>query len=154
MAVLWCLDVTPSGAPHPASKRERQVLEIHLGLHVHVRREGRKKHCHFFTGKRTSNESGAQYRGPVRSDWSSFVDNKEKTDNEPALTGSIESWRTTKATKSGPSMNTENRSGGSSKSNAIVERAIQCVQGMIRTIRSAIAETWEVKINVTHSVWP
>ena len=38
-------------------------------------------------------------------------------------------------------------------SNGIVERAIQSVQGMIRTISSAIEETWEVQIDVTHSVW-
>ena len=33
-------------------------------------------------------------------------------------------------------------------------RAIRSVQGMITTIRSGIEETWEVKIDVTHSVRP
>ena len=33
------------------------------------------------------------------------------------------------------------------------ERAIQSVQGMIRTIRSTIEEHWEVRIGVAHSVW-
>ena len=28
------------------------------------------------------------------------------------------------------------------------------MQGVIRTIRSAIEENWEVKIDVTHFVWP
>ena len=42
---------------------------------------------------------------------------------------------------------------GSSKSHGIVERAIQSVQGMIRTIRNAIGEKWKVKADVTHSVW-
>ena len=43
---------------------------------------------------------------------------------------------------------------GSSKSNGIVERAIQSVQGMIRTIRSDIEGRWGVKIDATHSIWP
>ena len=43
---------------------------------------------------------------------------------------------------------------GNSKSNGISETAIQSVQGMIRTIRSAIEENWEVTIDVAHSVWP
>ena len=48
----------------------------------------------------------------------------------------------------------ENSLVGPSKSNGIVERAIQSSQRKIRTIRTAIEETWEVKIDVTHSVWP
>ena len=43
---------------------------------------------------------------------------------------------------------------GSSKGNGVVEGAIQSVQGMIRTKRSAIEEHLEVRVNVTHSVWP
>ena len=39
-----------------------------------------------------------------------------------------------------------------SKSNGIVERAIQSVQGMIRTIRSDIEGWWRVKIDATHSI--
>ena len=43
----------------------------------------------------------------------------------------------------------ENSPVGSSKVNGILERAIQSVQGMIRTKRSAILDKW-----VAHSVWP
>ena len=39
----------------------------------------------------------------------------------------------------------------SSMSMGIVERAIQLVHGMFRTIRSAIEEMWEVKIDVTQN---
>ena len=53
------------------------------------------------------------------------VDIIVKSDNEPALT-------------SGSRMIVENSPVGSSKSNGIVERAIQSVQEMIRTIRSDI----------------
>ena len=48
----------------------------------------------------------------------------------------------------------ENSPVGSSKSNGIVERAIQSVQEMIRTIRSDIEGRWGVKIDATHSIWP
>ena len=51
-------------------------------------------------------------------------------------------------------MSIENSSVGSSKSNGIVERAIQSVQGMIRTICSDIEGRWRVKIDATHSIWP
>ena len=42
----------------------------------------------------------------------------------------------------------------SSKSNGIVERAVQSVQGLIRTMRSAVEEKWGVKLEVDHAVWP
>ena len=61
-----------------------------------------------------------------------------KSDNEPALTSLIESRSTLRALKSGSRTIIENSLGGSSSSNGIVERAIQSVQGMIRTIRRAI----------------
>ena len=50
-----------------------------------------------------------------------------KSDSEPTLASLIESSRTSSAV-------------GSSKSNGIVERSIQSVQGMIRTIRTAVEE--------------
>ena len=64
--------------------------------------------------------------------------------DKPALASSIESWSTMRAMNSGSRMMIiENSFAGSSKSNGIVERAIQSAQGMIRTIRSAIEEMWE-----------
>ena len=83
-----------------------------------------------------------------------FVDIIVKLDNELVLTSLIESWSTMRAMKSGSRVIIETSPAGSSKSNGIVLRAIQSVQGMIRAIRSAIEETWEVKIDVTHSLWP
>ena len=72
-----------------------------------------------------------------------FADIIVKSDNEPALTSLIESWSALRALESGSRMIIENTLVGSSKSNGIVERAIQSVQRMIRTIRSAIERTWE-----------
>ena len=59
-----------------------------------------------------------------------------------------------RAITSGSRMIIENSPVGSSKSNGIVERAIQSVQEMIRTIRSDIEGRWKVKIDATHSIWP
>ena len=69
-----------------------------------------------------------------------FVDIIAKSDNEPALTSSFESWSTPKAMTRGSRMIIETSLDVSSKSNGIVERTIQSVQGMTRTIRSAIEE--------------
>ena len=77
-----------------------------------------------------------------------------KSDSELALTSLIESWSTMRAMKSGSRTIIENSLVGSSWSNGIVDRAIQSVQGMIRTIRNAIDETWEENFDVAHSVWP
>ena len=82
-----------------------------------------------------------------------FVDKIVKSDYEPPLTSLIESWSTLGAMKSGSRMIIENSPVESSKSVGIVDRAIQHVQEVIRTIRSTIQEQWEVKIDVTHSVW-
>ena len=62
-----------------------------------------------------------------------------KSDNEPALTNLVESWRTLRAMERVSRMIIETSPLDSSKSNGIVERAIQSVQG---TIRSASEETW------------
>ena len=55
--------------------------------------------------------------------------------------------------KSGSRMIIETSPVGSSKGNGIVEETTQSVQGIIKTMRSAIEEKCEVKIEVTHSVW-
>ena len=70
-----------------------------------------------------------------------------KSDNETALTSMNESWSTLRAMKSGSRMIIEGSLVTSSKRNGIV-------QGMTRTIHSAIEETWDVELEVTHSVLP
>ena len=42
----------------------------------------------------------------------------------------------------------------SSKSNGIIERCVQEVQGMVRTMRSAIERRMGVKLGIEHVVWP
>ena len=77
-----------------------------------------------------------------------------KSENGPALTSLIASWSAMRAMTSGSRMIIENSPVGSSKSNGIVERAIQSMQGMIRTIRSDIDGRWGEKIDATHSISP
>ena len=48
----------------------------------------------------------------------------------------------------------ENSHVESSKSNGVVERAVQSARRMIRTIESAIEEKRGVKNNLTHAIWP
>ena len=72
-----------------------------------------------------------------------FVDIVVKSDNEAALTSLIETRSMMEAMRGGLRIIVENSPVGigSSKSNGIIERAIQSVQRMIRTIRSDIEET-------------
>ncbi len=42
---------------------------------------------------------------------------------------------------------------GSSKSNGLVERSVRDVQGLIRTIRSALEHRWSLRIGITHPIW-
>ena len=77
-----------------------------------------------------------------------------KTDNEPALVAVAENVGRLRAAKGGVGMVVEHSPVHSSKSNGIVERAVQSVQGVIRTMRSAVEEKWGVKLEVDHAVWP
>ena len=75
-----------------------------------------------------------------------FNDIIVKSDNEPALRSLVEAWGRLRAVKGGGKMVVEHSPVHSSKSNGVVERSIQTVQGMIRTMRSALEEKWGVKL--------
>jgi hypothetical protein len=77
-----------------------------------------------------------------------------KTDNEPALVAVVDQVGRLRAAKGGKGMAVEHSPVHSSKSNGIIERSVQSVQGMIRTMRSALEEKWGVKLEVEHRVWP
>ena len=81
-----------------------------------------------------------------------FNDIIVKSDNEPALISLVEAWRRLRPVKGGGKMVVEHSPVHSSKSNGVVERSIQTVQGMIRTMRSALEEKWGVKLAVAHPV--
>ena len=47
----------------------------------------------------------------------------------------------------------ENSPAHSSKSNGVIERGVQTIQGMVRTLRSAIEERWMVKLDPENALW-
>ena len=59
-----------------------------------------------------------------------------------------------RAAKGGIKMVVENSPVHSSKSNGVIERAVQTVQSMVRTMRSALEEKWGVELPIEHPVWP
>ena len=61
-----------------------------------------------------------------------------KTDNEPALLSVVEMVARLRAAKGGIKMAVENSPVHSSKSNGLIERAIQTVQWLIRTMKRAL----------------
>ena len=77
-----------------------------------------------------------------------------KTDNEPALVKVVEYIGRLRAAKGGTGMVVENSPVYSSKSNGYIERAVQSVQGMVRTLRSAVEEKWGVKLEIENAIWP
>ena len=66
-----------------------------------------------------------------------------KTDHEPALVKVVDEIGRLRAAKGGKGMVVEHSPVHSSKSNGYIERAVQGVQGMIRTWRSAVEENGE-----------
>ena len=82
-----------------------------------------------------------------------FCDVIVKSDNEPALVSLVEAWGKLRAARGGQRMVVEHSPVHSSKSNGVVERAVQGVQGMIRTMRSALEEKWGIKLDVVHPIW-
>ena len=77
-----------------------------------------------------------------------------RTDNEPALVAVVDQVARLRAAKGGRGMVIENSPVHSSKSSGIIERVIQIVQGLVRTLRSAVEERWGVKLDAEHVVWP
>ena len=63
-----------------------------------------------------------------------------KTDNEPALVAVVDQVARLTAARRGMKMVVEHSPVHSSKSNGIIERAVQTVQGQVRTLRSQVEE--------------
>ena len=77
-----------------------------------------------------------------------------KTDIEPAFLSVVEMVARLRAAKGGIRMAVENSPVHSSKSDGLIERAIQTVQGQIRTMKSALEDKWGVELKIDHPVWP
>ena len=76
-----------------------------------------------------------------------------KTDNEQALVAVADMVARMRAVKGGVKMAMEHAPVHSSRNNGVVERAVQSVQGMVRTMRSALEEKQGAKLEVDHAVW-
>ena len=63
-----------------------------------------------------------------------------KTDNEPALVAVVDHIGRLRAAKGGVGVVVEHSPVHSSKSNGLIERAVQSVQGVVRTLRSAVED--------------
>ena len=82
-----------------------------------------------------------------------FTDISVKSDNEPALVSLIDAIGRDRAARGGGRMVVEHSPVFSSKSNGFVERAVQSVQGVVRTLRSALESRWGVRLSVDHGIW-
>ena len=76
-----------------------------------------------------------------------------KSDNEPALTKMVEEWAKVRSTTGGGKTIIEHSPTRSSKSNGVVERAVQSCQGMIRTLRSALEVRLGVHLGAENRMW-
>ena len=76
-----------------------------------------------------------------------------KTDNEPALVAVADGVAKVRASRGAQRTIMENSPAHSSKSNGVVERGVQTIQGMVRTLRSAIEERWMVKLDPENALW-
>eukprot|EP00974_Lingulodinium_polyedra_P038888 3725751-Lingulodinium_polyedra.AAC.1 len=74
-----------------------------------------------------------------------------KSDNEPALVAVMDGAARVRASRGAQRTNMENSPVYSSKSNGVIERGVQTVQGMVRTLRSALEEKWQVELDVEHA---
>ena len=76
-----------------------------------------------------------------------------KSDNEEALRVLVENIGGVRAAKGAGRMCVENSSVYCSKSNGVIERGIQAVQGQLRTMRSAVEEKLAVVLSVEDAIW-
>jgi hypothetical protein len=77
-----------------------------------------------------------------------------KTDQEPAILALVEDLVKMRVDKGASETIPENSPTYSHQSNGVVERGVQSVEGMIRTMRSALEERITGKLEVEDAIWP
>ena len=70
-----------------------------------------------------------------------------KTDNEQVLVAVNDAVAKVRASRGAQRTIMENSPAHSSKSNGVIERGVQTIQGMVRTLRSTIEERWIWKLD-------
>ena len=84
---------------------------------------------------------------------SEYTDIIVKSDNEPALVSVVDGVGRLRAIRGGGRMAVEHSPRYCSKGNGIIERAVQSVQGVVRTLRSALEARWGRRIDEGHAIW-
>ena len=77
-----------------------------------------------------------------------------KTDQEPAILSMIADVIKIRAERGGAETIPENSPTYSHQSNGVIERGVQSVEGIIRSIRSALEERISEKLNIGDAIWP
>ena len=77
-----------------------------------------------------------------------------KTDQEPAILAIAEDLARIRASNGGGETISENSPTYSHQSNGIIERGVQSVEGMIRTLRSALEERMGETLEIGDAIWP
>ena len=76
-----------------------------------------------------------------------------KTDNEPALVAVADAVAKVRTSRDAQRTIMENSLAHSSKSIGVSARGVQTIQGMVRTLRSAIEESLMVKLDPENALW-
>ena len=76
-----------------------------------------------------------------------------KTDDELALVAVADAVASVRASRAAQRTIVENRPAYSSKRNGAIERRVQTIKGMVRTLRSAIEEWWIAKLDPEDALW-
>ena len=77
-----------------------------------------------------------------------------KTDQEPAIVNMIEDLTKLRVDRGAEETIPENSVVGSSQTNGVVERGVQSVEGMIRSLRSALEDRISAKLEISDAIWP
>ena len=77
-----------------------------------------------------------------------------KTDQEPAIVAIAEDVVRLRASNGADETISENSPAYSHQSNGVVERGVQSVEGMIRTLRSALEERMGEVLVIGDAIWP
>ena len=77
-----------------------------------------------------------------------------KTDQEPAILSIAEDLVRARAALGADETISENSVAYSHQSNGVVERGVQSVEGMVRTLRSALEASMDDTLVITDAIWP
>jgi hypothetical protein len=164
-----CIRGKGKEAPHPAAQDgERTVPELHLdycfpgeeepgkNLTVLVARmkDNRMTMSTVIPSRTTGEFTGKRIMAFLRECGCELSKLIVKSDQEPAILALIDDMIKQRVDKGADETIPENSPTYSHQSNGVAERAVQSVEGMIRTMRSALEERITGKLEIEDSIWP